>query len=70
VPSDKEIIAYKIGARARKFLGEDCPIEGYEVLFGALAEVKASGDVEMQALLEREIDKYEERVTKAEEAGG
>ena len=68
MPSDKEIIAFKIGARARKFLGEDCPIEGYEVLYQALAEVKASGDDEMRALIEREIDKYEKRVEAAEEA--
>lgn len=69
MPTDKEIIAFKIGARARKFLGEECPIEGYEVLYTALAEVKESGDEEMRVLLEREIDKYEKRVERAEEAG-
>ena len=68
MPSDKEIIAFKIGARARKFLGEDCPIEGYEVLYQALGEVRESGDAEMVALIEREIDKYEKRVEAAEEA--
>ena len=67
MPSDKEIIAFKIGARARKFLGEDCPIEGYEVLYQALGEVREAGDAEMVALLEREIDKYEKRVEAAEE---
>jgi hypothetical protein len=68
MPSDKEIIAFKIGARARKFLGEDCPIEGYEVLYQALAEVRESGDTEMVALMEREIDKYEKRVEAADNA--
>lgn len=58
----KQLIAFKIGARARKLAGEDCVIEGYEMLFTAIAEVKESEDAELLPLLERELEKYEQRV--------
>jgi hypothetical protein len=66
MPTDKELIAFKIGARAKKFLGEECPIEGYEILYTAIAEVKESGDEEMHRLLLRELEKYEKRVEAAD----
>jgi hypothetical protein len=62
MPTDKEIVAFKIGARARKFANEDCVIEGYELLYTAIAEARDSGDEEMHALLQRELAKYEKRV--------
>ena len=62
MPSDKQLIAFKIGARARKLAGEDCVVEGYEMLFTAVAEARDSGDTELHALLEREVEKYEKRV--------
>jgi hypothetical protein len=64
---DKQIVAYKIGARARKLLNEDCAVEGYELLYTALAETKDSGDTQMHALLTKELEKYERRVLAAEE---
>lgn len=60
--SPKQLIAFKIGARARKLAGEDCVVEGYEMLFTAIAEAKESGDSELHALLEKELEKYESRV--------
>ena len=59
--SDKQIIAFKIGARARKMANEDCLIEGYEILWTAIAESKASGDSEMQSLMERELQRFEQK---------
>jgi hypothetical protein len=59
--TDKEMVAFKIGARARKFATEGCPIEGYELLCAALAEAQAT-DPEMHALLQREMEKYEQRL--------
>jgi hypothetical protein len=56
--SNKQLVAFKIGARARKFAAEGCPIEGFELLYGAIAEAKDS-DVEMAALLQKEVDRYE-----------
>lgn len=56
--SVKQMIAYKIGARARKFASEGCPIEGYDLLYGAIAEARQT-DREMVGLLEAEIDRYE-----------
>ncbi len=60
-PTMKEMRAYKIGARARKFAVEDCPIEGYELLLTALAEAKES-DIELHTLLQTEMVKYERRL--------
>ena len=60
-PSLKEMRAFKIGARARKFAMEGCPIEGYEVLYTALAESKEE-DPELHTLLVREMEKYEQRL--------
>jgi hypothetical protein len=62
VASAKQLIAFKIGARARKLAGEDCVIEGYEMLFTAIAEAKETGDAELLPLLERELERYEQRV--------
>lgn len=65
--SAKQMVAFKLGARARKFALEDCPIEGYEVLYTAIAEAKES-DAELHALLLVELDKYEKRLAAMEEA--
>ena len=61
MPTDKQIVAFKIGARARKLASEDCIIEGYEILQAALSEAQASGDVEITDHLRRELEKYERR---------
>lgn len=60
-PTMKEMRAFKIGARARKFALEDCAIEGYEVLLTAIAEARDS-DPELYALLQTELEKYERRL--------
>ncbi|HZP81919.1 MAG TPA: hypothetical protein VFB21_09800 [Chthonomonadaceae bacterium] len=65
-PTTKQMIAFKIGARARKFAVEGCVIEGYEVLYAALAEAKEA-DPELHALLTVEMEKYEQRVAAMEE---
>ena len=61
----KEMIAFKVGARARKFMLEDCVIEGYEVLLTSLSETKET-DPELHALLQTEMAKYEKRVARYE----
>ena len=61
MPTDKEIVAFKIGARARKLANEDCIIEGYELLLGAIREAGDSGDILMETHLKREMEKYELR---------
>lgn len=61
MPTDKELIAFKIGARARKLANEDCLVEGYELLYTAMAEARQEGDEEMERLLRRELEKYEKR---------
>jgi len=66
-PSAKEMIAFKIGARARKFLLEDCPVEGYEILMTALAESEIA-DPALNTLLKVEMEKYERRVAAADQA--
>jgi hypothetical protein len=66
LPTDKELIAFKIGARARKFLNEECPIEGYEILYTAIEEAKGDSDGVMLNLLQRELEKYEKRVAEAD----
>ena len=65
-PTMKEMRAYKIGARARKFAMEGCPIEGYEVLYTALAEAKAD-EPELYTLLVSELEKYEKRLAALED---
>ena len=65
-PSQKEMRAFKIGARARKFAVEGCPIEGYEILYTALAESKLE-DLELHTLLLAEMEKYEKRLASLEE---
>jgi hypothetical protein len=62
----KETRAFKIGARARKFALEGCVIEGYEILYTALAESKTE-DPELYTLLTAEYDKYERRVAAMDE---
>ncbi len=61
MPTAKQIVAFKIGARARKMANEDCLIEGYEILYTAIQEAHSSGDAEMEALLRAELEKYEKR---------
>jgi hypothetical protein len=58
----RQMIAFKIGARARKFVTEGCLIEGYEILYTALAEAKET-DPELYAFLQTELEKFERRVT-------
>lgn len=60
-PTMKEMRAFKIGARARKFAMEDCAIEGYELLLTAIAEAKET-DTELYPLLQIELKKYERRL--------
>ena len=57
----KETVAFKIGARARKFVLEGCPVEGYEILMTALAETKES-DHDLHSLLTVEMEKFEKRM--------
>ncbi len=66
-PGPKELIAFKIGARARKFLIEGCPVEGYEVLLTSLAETEVN-DPPLYALLLAEMIKFEKRLAAAGEA--
>lgn len=66
-PGPKELVAFKIGARARKFLIEGCPIEGFEVLLTALAESEVN-DPPLHALLVVEMTKFEKRVAAANDA--
>ncbi|MGC8667629.1 MAG: hypothetical protein ACP5VE_05895 [Chthonomonadales bacterium] len=61
MPSSKEMIAFKIGARARKMAAEECIVEGYEILEGAIRGAGAQGDAELEALLRAELEKYERR---------
>jgi hypothetical protein len=64
-PGPKEMVAFKIGARARKFLIEGCPIEGYEILATALAEAETC-DPALHALLRIEMEKFEKRLSAAD----
>ena len=64
-PGPKEMVAFKIGARARKFLLEGCPVEGYEVLLTALAESEKS-DPPLHSLLTIEMAKFEKRLAAAD----
>lgn len=66
-PTMKEMRAYKIGARARKFALEDCAIEGYELLLTALAEAQEA-DTELYTLLQVEMEKYERRLEALDDA--
>ena len=66
-PGPKELVAFKIGARARKFLIEGCPVEGYEVLLTALAESEIN-DPPLHTLLEFEMTKFEKRLAAADDA--
>ncbi len=57
----KQRIAFKIGARARKFVLEGCPIEGYDYLYSCLAEAKEK-DTELYTLLQTEVEKFDKRM--------
>lgn len=60
------MVAFKIGARARKFLLEGCPVEGYEILLTALAESEQC-DSPLHALLVVEMVKFEKRLAAVED---
>ena len=60
-PGSREMRAFKIGARARKFALEGCLIEGYDYLYGCIAEARAI-DPELALLLDQELEKFERRV--------
>jgi hypothetical protein len=60
------MIAFKIGARARKFALEGFPIEGYEYLYTALHESETA-DPALHTLLVREMEKFEKRLAAMEE---
>jgi hypothetical protein len=66
MPDTRQIVAFKIGARARKLANEDCIVEGYELLATALAEAQREGDSEMEAHLRRELERFEARVLEPE----
>ena len=59
MPKEEQIIAFKIGARARKMATEGCVIEGYEMLYTAIRECKESQNTVMLDYLSRELEKYE-----------
>lgn len=61
MPGPKEVVAYKYGAQARKMALEDCIVEGYEMLDGAIRRAQSEGDAELEALLRAELQKYEAR---------
>ncbi len=65
-PTMTEMRAFKIGARARKFAVEGCPIEGYDYLYGCLHDAR-DHDPELYALLLIEQEKFERRLAKLEE---
>ncbi len=58
--SSKQLIAFKIGARARKFLLEDCLVEGYDYLIGHLESAKEQDPI-LAELLQTELEKFERR---------
>ncbi|MCC6730458.1 MAG: hypothetical protein IT208_14070 [Chthonomonadales bacterium] len=57
-----ELIAYKVGARARKLAGEDCVVEAYELLYGAIGEARRDGKAEMEALLRDQLARFERKL--------
>lgn len=65
--SSRQMIAFKIGARARKFVLEECPIEGYDYLYACLEDARAS-DPELYALLLVEVEKFDRRMEALEAA--
>ena len=67
-PGSKQMIAFKIGARARKFAVEGCPIEGYDYLYGCLADAKER-DAELYALLQTESEKFDRRMAAMDAEG-
>ena len=63
--SYKQMVAFKIGARARKFAVEGCPIEGYDYLYGCIADAKET-DAPLYALLQIEAEKFDRRIAALE----
>lgn len=66
LPTTTEMIAFKIGARARKFIAEGCPLEGYEMLLAALTESSQSNPT-LHTLLQREMQRFERCLDNLEE---
>ncbi len=64
--TSKQMIAFKIGARARKFAFEGFAIEGYEYLYTALEESKTD-DQELHHLLGLELNKLEKCISDLDE---
>ena len=64
--SHKQRVAFKIGARARKFALEGCPIEGYDYLYGCIADAKET-DLALYDLLQIEAEKFDRRIAALEE---
>ena len=64
--TSKQMIAFKIGARARKFAVEGFAIEGYEYIYTALEESKTT-DLELNSLLQNELIKLEKCVSDIDE---
>src|ERR1044071_3176430 len=62
MPSDKKLIPFKIGARARKLANEDCVVEGYEILLTAIQEASDKHDSEMESNLKHELERFESRL--------
>lgn len=59
--TDKQLVAFKIGARARKLANEDCLVEAHELLYTAIDEAKRTGDQDMESLLRAELEKLERK---------
>jgi len=66
MPTYKEMVAFKIGARARKFALEGCPMEGYDLLYAYLENARTS-DPALHELLQKELEKYEARLAAMDE---
>ena len=67
--SDKQIVAFKLGARARKLAQEDCLVEAYELLYTAMAEAESSGDTEMLHSLRLQLEKLERGASEMQAQG-
>jgi len=64
--TSKQIVAFKIGARARKFAVEGCAIEGYDYLYGCIADAQVR-DPDLHTLLQTELTKFEQRVAELDD---
>lgn len=65
-PTSTEMRAYKIGARARKFVVEGCLIEGYDYLYACLADAKEN-EPTLYPLLQAELVKFEKRLAEMDD---